>query len=73
MYKRQTLLYKAKNLKKFYKPYKVTYPKSNKPYKQSWAQRKLILLSLLSPLNPLNIWLSINGPLLVFGFNGLND
>ena len=36
----------------------------------SWAQRKL---SPLSPLNPLNILLSINGPLLSYGFNGLND
>ena len=34
----------------------------------SWAQRKL---SSLSPLNPLNILLSINGPLLSYGFNGL--
>ena len=38
--------------------------------KHSWAQRKL---STLSPLNPLNILLSINGPLLSLGFNGLND
>ena len=36
----------------------------------SWAQRKL---SLFSPLNPLNILLSNNSPLLSFGFNGLND
>ena len=34
----------------------------------SWAQRKL---SPLSPLNPLDILLSINGPLLSYGFNGL--
>ena len=33
----------------------------------SWAQQKL------SPLNPLNILLSINGPLLSLGFNRLND
>ena len=33
----------------------------------SWAQRKL------SPLSPLNILLSINGPLISLGFNGLND
>ena len=32
----------------------------------SWAQRKLIPLS---PLNPLNILLTINGPLLSLGFN----
>ena len=36
----------------------------------SWAQQKLSPLSLL---NPLNILLSINGPLLSLGFNGLND
>ena len=36
----------------------------------SWAQRKL---SLLGPLNPLNILVSINGPLLSLGFNGLNN
>ena len=36
----------------------------------SWAQRKLSPLSLL---NPLNILLSINGPLLSLGFNRLND
>ena len=36
----------------------------------SWAQRKL---SLLSPLSPLNILLSINGPLISLGFNGLNN
>ena len=36
----------------------------------SWVQRKL---SSLSPLNPLNILLSINGPLHSLGFNGLND
>ena len=34
---------------------------------QSWAQQKLC------PLNRLNILLSINGPLLSLGFNGLND
>ena len=34
-------------------------------FKHSWAQRKL------SPLNPLNILLSINGPLLSLGFNRL--
>ena len=39
------------------------------PNQHSWAQRKL---SLLSPLNLLNILLSINGLLLSFGFNGLN-
>ena len=39
----------------------------------SWAQRKLSQLSLLSPLNPLDILLSINGPLLFYGFNRLND
>ena len=33
----------------------------------SWAQR------MLSPLNPLNILLSINGPLLSYGFNGINN
>ena len=33
----------------------------------SWAQRKLSLL------NPLNILLSIIGPLLSYRFNGLND
>ena len=33
--------------------------------RHSWAQRKL------SPLNPLNILLSINGPLLSLGFNRL--
>ena len=33
----------------------------------SWAQRKL------SPLSLLNILLKINGLLLSFGFNGLND
>ena len=32
--------------------------------KHSWAQRKL---------SPLNILLSINGPLISLGFNGLND
>ena len=36
----------------------------------SWAQRKL---SLLSSFSPLNILLSINGPLLSFGINGLNN
>ena len=36
-------------------------------YEHSWAQQKL------SPLSPLNILLSINGPLLSFGFNELND
>ena len=34
----------------------------------SWAQRKL---SPLSPFSPLNILLSINGPLISLGFNGL--
>ena len=33
----------------------------------SWVQRKL------SPLSPLNILLLINGPLISFGFNGIND
>ena len=33
----------------------------------SWAQRKL------SPLSPLNILLSINGPLLSLGFNRFNN
>ena len=33
----------------------------------SWTQQKL------SPLNPLNILSSINGPLLSFEFNGLNN
>ena len=33
----------------------------------SWAQRKL------SPLNLLNILLTINGPLLSLGFNSFND
>ena len=33
----------------------------------NWAQQKL------SPLSPLNILLSINGPLISFWFNGLNN
>ena len=33
----------------------------------SWAQQKL------SPLNPLNFLLLINGPLLSLGFNKFND
>ena len=44
--------------------------KAQQGVQHSWAQRKL---SPLSPLNPLNILLSINGPLLFYGFNGLND
>ena len=36
----------------------------------SWVQRKL---SLLSTLSPLNILLSINGSLISFWVNGLND
>ena len=39
----------------------------NIAYTHSWAQQKL------SPLSPLNILLSINGPLISFWFNGLND
>ena len=36
-------------------------------YTHSWAQRKF------SPLSPLNMLLSINGPLLSLRFNGFND
>ena len=47
-----------------------SWPERECSVRHSWAQRKL---SRLSQLNPLNIFLSINGPLHSLGFNGLND
>ena len=51
-------------------PLSVPYIIKHHTVMHSWAQRKL---SPLCPLNPLNILLAINGPLLSLGFNGLNN